>query len=76
MCVFEFVCVYLNLYVCTTPMGHRNQGEADVSRHINGAKHKETIKSASSSRRLSEVRFRTENDPTREQVRNNLLSIL
>ena len=43
--------------------------------HLNGAKQKERVKSASSSRRLSECGFRTENDPTREQVRKNLLII-
>lgn len=66
----EFKCT-----LCSKVSSCGHQGEADVSRHLNGAKHKERVKSVSSSRRLSECGFRTENDPTREQVRKNLLTI-
>ena len=61
--------------LCSKVSSCGHQGEADVSRHLNGAKHKETVKNASS-RRLSECGFRTENDPIKEQVRNNLLTII
>ena len=65
----EFKCT-----LCSKISSCGHQGEADVSRHLNAAKHKERVKSALSTRRFSECGFRAENDPTREQVKNNLLT--
>ena len=58
--------------VCCKVCSCGHQGEADVSRHLEGAKHKERVKSASSSRRLFECGFRTQHDPIQEQVLKTL----
>ena len=56
--------VFIKSKVCSC--GH--QGEADISRHLEGTKHKERVKSASTSQGLFECGFRLQNDPIKEQV--------
>ena len=60
---YEFKCT-----VCCKIISCSHQGEADVSRHLEGAKHKERLKSATSSKGLFACGFRTESDPIKEQV--------
>ena len=54
--------------VCCKIVSCSHQGESDVSRHLEGAKHKERVKTASSSKGLFSCGVRAENDPIREQV--------
>lgn len=63
---YEFKCT-----VCCKIISCSHQGEADVSRHLEGAKHKERVKSATTSKGLFACGFRketSESDPIKEQV--------
>lgn len=60
---YEFKCT-----VCCKIISCSHQGEADVSRHLEGAKHKERVKNATSSKGLFACGFRKESDPIKEQV--------
>jgi hypothetical protein len=61
--VHDFKCT-----VCCEACSCGHQGEADISRHLEGTKHKERVKSASTSQGLFECGFRLQNDPIKEQV--------